>query len=98
MPAVGSELLERQSEHCVEPAAYEVPNGFVGHGRQEKSKPRPSKPERVGHPEKQNQFLSIDVLEWYHAVVRARQAEKRRRVGHPPIFPARNGLPVLEVD
>jgi hypothetical protein len=31
-------------------AASVVANEFAGHGRQEKSKPRPSKPERVGHP------------------------------------------------
>jgi len=30
-------------------------------------------PERVGHPEKLNQFLGVDVLEWYHAIVNARQ-------------------------
>jgi hypothetical protein len=48
-----------------------VANEFVGHGTKEKSNPRPFKPERVGHPEKlnperQNQSLSVDVLEWYH--------------------------------
>jgi hypothetical protein len=46
----------------MEMAVSVVANELVGHGRQEKSKPRPSKPERVGHPEKQNQFLSVDVL------------------------------------
>jgi hypothetical protein len=49
-----------------------------------KSKPRPFKTERVGHPEKPNQFLGVDVLEWYHATVRIRQQKKCERVGHPP--------------
>ena len=40
------------------------PQGFGPHGTQEKSKPRPFKPEK-GHPEKLNQSLSVDVLEWY---------------------------------
>jgi hypothetical protein len=55
----------------MEMAASVVANELVGHGRQEKSKPRPSRPERVGHTEKQNQFLSVDVLEWYHSIVLA---------------------------
>ena len=61
-----------------------VANEFVGHGTKEKSKPRPSKNERVGHPEKRDQFLGVDVLEWYHAIVIARQQKKRERVAHPP--------------
>jgi hypothetical protein len=34
-------------------AASIVPNELDGHGKKEKSKPRPFKPERVGHPEEQ---------------------------------------------
>jgi len=49
-------------------AAAVVANEFVGHESSDKSKPGPSKSERVGHPErqspeKQNQFLSKDVQE-----------------------------------
>jgi hypothetical protein len=64
-------------------AAPVVANEFVSHG-EEKSKPRPFKPERVGHPERLNQFLRVDVLEWYHPTVGARQQKKNERVGHPP--------------
>jgi hypothetical protein len=59
-------------------------NEFPGHARQEKSKSRPSKNERVGHPEELKQFLGVDVLEWYHSTVQKYQQEKRERVGHPP--------------
>ena len=59
-------------------------NEFVSCGTEEKSKPRPFKSERVGHPEKPNQSLGVDVLEWYHATVRIRQQKKCERVGHPP--------------
>ncbi len=38
----------------VQMAASVVANEFVSHGRKEKSKPRPFKTERVGHPEKLN--------------------------------------------
>jgi hypothetical protein len=53
----------------MEMAAAVVANEFVGHESSDKSKPRPSKNERVGHPEqqspeKQNQSLSKDVQEW----------------------------------
>jgi hypothetical protein len=65
-------------------SATVVPDEFVGHGTKEKSKPRPFKPERVGHPEKLNQSPGVDVLEWYHPRVGARQHKKRERVGHPP--------------
>jgi hypothetical protein len=60
-------------------------NEFVGHGRNEKSIPRPFGNERVGHPEKLNQSLGDDVLEWYHPCTWCRQEKKRERVGHPPI-------------
>jgi hypothetical protein len=46
--------------------------------------PDPFEPERVGHPERQNQFHGVDVLEWYHPIVRDRQQKKRKRVCHPP--------------
>ena len=35
--------------------------------------PDPLKPERVGHPEKLKQFLGVDVLKWYHPIVRTMQ-------------------------
>ena len=41
--------------------------------------------ERVGHPEKLNQFLSDDVLEWYHSLRESPSRKKRGRVGHPPV-------------
>ncbi len=65
-------------------AASVVANELVGHGRKEKPKPRPFKPERVGHPERLNQSLGVDVLEWY---LQTRCAVKRKscgRVRHPP--------------
>jgi len=46
--------------------------------------PDPFKAERVGHPEKLRQLLGVDVLEWYHSIVRICQQEKCERVGHPP--------------
>ena len=55
----------------MEMAVPVVANEFVGHGAQEKSKPRPFKPERVGHPEQRNQSLGVDVLKWYHPTVLA---------------------------
>jgi hypothetical protein len=45
---------------------------FVGQETTKKSKPRPFKPERVGHPERLNQFLRDDVFEWYHPIVHVR--------------------------
>jgi RNA polymerase sigma factor (sigma-70 family) len=39
--------------------------------------------QRVGHPEKPNQSLSVDVLEWYHPTVSTRP-KKLKRVRHPP--------------
>jgi hypothetical protein len=56
-------------------ARPELANALVGHAAQEKSKSRLSKSERVGHSEIQNQFLSVDVLEWYHAAAMRRQKE-----------------------
>jgi hypothetical protein len=40
--------------------------------------------ERVGHPEKLSQSLGVDVLGWYHPIVRVRQQKKHEMVGHPP--------------
>ena len=55
------------------------------HETEEKSKPRPfQKPGRIGHPEKPNRSLGVDVLEWYHPTVRVPQWETCERVGHPP--------------
>jgi hypothetical protein len=65
-------------------AAPVLTNEFVGHGTKLKSKPRPFKTERVGHPEKLNQSLGVDVLEWYHLIVSVRQQKRGERVGHPP--------------
>jgi len=59
----------------VERVDPEFENAFVGHGAREKSKPRPSKSKRVGHPERQNQSLRIDVLEWYYPTVMRLQKE-----------------------
>jgi hypothetical protein len=67
-------------------AASLVANEFVSHGTKVKSKPRPFKAERVGHPEKLNQSLSVDVLEWYHSNMRVRQLKKRERVSPRPPF------------
>jgi hypothetical protein len=47
-------------------------------------KPRPFKAERVGHPEKPNQSLGVDVLQWYHSIVNERQQKKHERGSHPP--------------
>src|SRR5713101_6389399 len=52
--------------------------------RNSNQNPDPLKPERVGHPEKLNQSLSVDVLEWYHPIVSVRQQKRGERVGHPP--------------
>jgi hypothetical protein len=64
-------------------AAPVVANEFVGHESSDKSKARPSKNERVGHPErqspeKQNQFLSKDVQEWYYSTVRPCQQKRAK--------------------
>jgi hypothetical protein len=42
---------------------------FFGHGTERTPKPRPFQTRRVGHPEKLNQSLSIDVQGWYHPTV-----------------------------
>jgi hypothetical protein len=55
----------------------------LGHGTEEKSKPRPFQ-KREGHPEKPNQSLGVDVLEWYHPNVSVRQWKEHERVGQPP--------------
>jgi hypothetical protein len=47
-------------------------------------KPRPFKPETVGNPERPNQSLGVDVLEWYHLNMIHRQEENWGRVGHLP--------------
>ncbi|MGA7793848.1 MAG: hypothetical protein WCA19_12490 [Candidatus Acidiferrales bacterium] len=64
-------------------AASVVTKEFVAHKRNEKSKPRPFKTERVGHPKKLNQSHGDEVLEWYHPAVLSRQ-EKSSRKGWPP--------------
>jgi hypothetical protein len=65
-------------------AASVVAIEFVGLGTKAKSKPRPfEEPQKGGHPENLNQFLGIDVLEWYHPSVFVRQQENTRK-GVPP--------------
>jgi hypothetical protein len=64
-----------------------VADEFVGHGEQGKSNPRPFKSQKGRPPGRQRQSLGVDVLEWYHAIVRGRQQKKRQRVGHPPKSP-----------
>jgi len=46
---------------------------------------RPFEIARVGHPEKLNQFLGDNVLEWYNSLVPVCQ-EECERVGHPPVL------------
>jgi hypothetical protein len=53
--------------------------------------PDPLKPKGSATGKSQNQSLSVDVLEWYHSIVNARQQKKCRRVG-PPISSARGGV------
>jgi Bacterial toxin 44 len=53
----------------------------------------PFKPERVGHPEKLNQSLGVDVPEWYHPNWMRRQEEKLRKGA-----PAARNDPVDYVD
>jgi len=43
--------------------------------RKRSQNPAPFKTERVGHPEKPNQSLGVDVQEWYHLNVIRRQEE-----------------------
>jgi len=43
-------------------------NFQVDDGSQDQSKSRPSKSERVGHPEGLTQFLNIEVLQWLHPI------------------------------
>src|SRR5579863_5132102 len=64
----------------------------------QKSKPRPFKPERVGHPEKQNRSPGVDVLEWYHPAVRVRQEENAKgwATRHPERQTPSLGVDVLE--
>src|SRR5579864_1454276 len=81
-PPIASESDEMQM------AASVVANEFVGDGNSDKSKPRPSKCKRVGHPErqspeKQTQFLSKAVQESYHPCISCRQEEKTRKGDHP---------------
>jgi hypothetical protein len=65
-------------------AASVMANEFVSHGTKEKSKPRSfEEPQRVGHPEKLNQSLGMNVLEWYQFSVFVRQLENTRK-GAPP--------------
>jgi hypothetical protein len=52
--------------------------------RREPQNRDPFETERVGHPERLNPSLGVDVLEWYHPMVRARQQKKHESVGHPP--------------
>ena len=53
----------------VQMAAPIVTNEFVSHEDKRTPKPRPFKNERFGHPQEPNQFLGVDVLEWYYPLV-----------------------------
>ena len=64
-------------------AAHGNMKGFMGHEKQGNSKPRPFKSEMVGHPQQPSQFLGVDVLEWYHPLVRVREEKKNERVARP---------------
>jgi hypothetical protein len=44
------------------------------------------KTRRIGHPEKLNQSLGVDVRKWYHPIVGLRQQKKRERVAQPLIW------------
>jgi hypothetical protein len=44
----------------------------------EHQSPDPFETERVGHPKKPNQSLWVDVLEWYHPIVRVRQQDNAK--------------------
>jgi hypothetical protein len=58
------------------------PNEFVGHGIEGIKIQTLRKSRRVCHPEKQNQFLGVEVLEWYHPTGMRRQEKNRK--GAPP--------------
>ncbi len=47
--------------------------------------PDPFETERVSQPEKPDQSLVVDVLEWYHSTLRVGQQKKREKVIHPPV-------------
>ena len=47
----------------------------------EHKNPDPVETEKVGHTEKLNQLLCIDVLDWYHSTMQVRQQKKCERVG-----------------
>jgi hypothetical protein len=49
--------------------------------RSKNQNPAPFNPERVGHPEGLNQSLGVDVLEWYHPIVKTLSL-KMRKGGH----------------
>jgi hypothetical protein len=50
-------------------AASAATHEFVVHGTKKKSKPRPFRTKRVGHPKQLDQILSVYVLEWYHSTM-----------------------------
>jgi hypothetical protein len=57
---------------------------FAGNGAHQKSKPRPFKIERVGHPEKLNPLLNVAAEEWYYPNCEISSIENCGRVRHPP--------------
>jgi len=67
-----------------------VSNEFVSHETQEKSRPRPFQPERVGHPENLNQSFIVDILQWYCPIAFIRLSKMPERVCHPPVEARRN--------
>ena len=60
-------------------------NELVGHGTEEKPKPRLRKPKRVGRPERLNHSLNVHVPEWNYPIGRIRHREKREKVGRAPV-------------
>jgi hypothetical protein len=47
--------------------------GFDSIDRRKDENPDPFEPERVGHPKRLNQSLSVDLLEWYNPALPVRQ-------------------------
>ena len=72
-----------------------VANQFLAMERREHQNPDPSKTGRVGHPERPNQSLGVDVPEWYDPTVSVRQQKKCERVGHPPVIGSKPRLITL---
>ena len=44
---------------------------------------------RIGHPEKPNQSLDVDILEWYHRFINACRKKIPERAGHSAVVHAK---------